>query len=168
MRQKKTRPPLTPEEEYERAANTAAAMLARRPLSAKRLLQKLKEKDFSEESTQYAVERMRILGALNDAAYAELIVRSYRAKGCGKLRIRQELEHRGIPREIAQESLEEFEPDWDAMLALLDKKLRGDISDRTRNDKACAALQRKGFSFSQIRQAMERYAELLDGEEETI
>lgn len=156
---------MTPEEEYDRAAGAAAAMLARRPLSEKRLLEKLKEKEFSEDSAQYAVERMHILGALDDRAFAERIVRSYRARGCGKLRIRQELEHRGIPREISQEVLEDFEPDWDAMLALLEKKLHGDVSDRARNDKACAALQRKGFSFSQIRQAMERYSELLDGEE---
>ncbi|MDO5546979.1 MAG: regulatory protein RecX [Eubacteriales bacterium] len=165
MRRKKNAPPLTPEEEYEQAASTAAAMLARRPLSEKLLLQKLKEKEFSEDSAQYAVERMRVLGALDDTTYAEMIVRSYRAKGCGKLRIRQELQHRGIPREIAQEVLEDFEPDWDAMVALLEKKLHGDVSDRTRNEKAFAALQRKGFSFSQIRQAMERYVELLDEEE---
>jgi regulatory protein len=165
MRRKKNEPPLTPEEEYERAAGTAAAMLARRPLSEKGLLRKLKEKEFSEDSAQYAAERMKVLGALDDRTYAEMIVRSYRAKGCGKLRIRQELEHRGIAREQAQDVLEDFEPDWDAMLSLLEKKLHGDISDRTKNDKACAALQRKGFSFSQIRQAMERYAALLDEEE---
>ena len=162
MRKRKNPSWTTPEEEYEAAANTAAAMLSRRPLSEKMLLRRLREKEFSEDSAQYAVERMRLLGALDDAAFAELIVRSYRAKGCGKLRIRQELEQRGIPREISQEALEEFEPDWDAMTALLHKKLRGDVSDRTQVDKACAALQRKGFSFSQIRQALAYYREELD------
>lgn len=162
MRKQKNPSWTTPEEEYEAAANTAAAMLSRRPLSEKMLLRRLREKEFSEDSAQYAAERMRLLGALDDAAFAELIVRSYRAKGCGKLRIRQELEQRGIPREISQEALEEFEPDWDAMTALLHKKLRGDVSDRTQVDKACAALQRKGFSFSQIRQALAYYREELD------
>lgn len=162
MRKQKNPSWTTPEEEYEAAANTAAAMLSRRPLSEKMLLRRLREKEFSEDSAQYAAERMRLLGALDDAAFAELIVRSYRAKGCGKLRIRQELEQRGIPREISQEALEEFEPDWDAMTALLHKKLRGDVSDRTKVDKACAALQRKGFSFSQIRQALAYYREELD------
>ena len=162
MRKQKNPSWTTPEEEYEAAANTAAAMLSRRPLSEKMLLRRLREKEFSEDSAQYAAERMRLLGALDDAAFAERIVRSYRAKGCGKLRIRQELEQRGIPREISQEALEEFEPDWDAMTALLHKKLRGDVSDRTEVDKACAALQRKGFSFSQIRQALAYYREELD------
>ena len=162
MRKRKNPSWTTPEEEYEAAANTAAAMLSRRPLSEKMLLRRLREKEFSEDSAQYAAERMRLLGALDDAAFAERIVRSYRAKGCGKLRIRQELEQRGIPREISQEALEEFEPDWDAMTALLHKKLRGDVSDRTQVDKACAALQRKGFSFSQIRQALAYYREELD------
>lgn len=159
---------MTPEEEYEAAANTAAAMLSRRPLSERMLLRKLREKEFSEDSAQYAAERMRLLGALDDTAYAELIVRSYRAKGCGKLRIRQELQQRGVPREVSQQVLEEFEPDWDAMTALLHKKLRGDVSDRTEVDKACAALQRKGFSFSQIRQALTYYCEQLDEQEDSI
>lgn len=167
MRKRNDPRSMTPEEEYEAAANTAAAMLSRRPLSETMLLRKLREKQFSEDSAQYAAERMRLLGALDDTAFAELIVRNYRVKGCGKMRIRQELQQRGIPREIAQEVLEDFEPDWDAMTALLHKKLRGDVSDRTEVDKACAALQRKGFSFSQIRQALTDYCEQLDEQDET-
>ena len=44
----------------------------------------------------------------------------------------------------------------------------GDVSDRTEVDKACAALQRKGFSFSQIRQALTYYCEQLDEQEDSI
>ena len=48
------------------------------------------------------------------------------------------------------------------MIAILGKKLHGDVSDRKQNDKACAALQRRGFSFAQIREAMQRYRESLE------
>ncbi len=154
--------PRIPEEEYDRAASSAARMLSRRPLSEGALREKLREKEFSEDAASYAVERMRVLGALDDRAYAERVVQSYRRKGCGRLRILQELEHRRVPRELAQETLDCFEPDWDAMLAILDKRLRGDISDRKQNDKACAALQRRGFSFVQIREAMQRYCQSLE------
>ena len=159
MKQSTNPPPLSPEEEYDRAAAAAARMLSRRPLSEAALVNKLREKEFSEDSVQYAAERMHCLGALDDAAFARRIVRSYAGKGCGKLRIRQELDKRGIPRDVAQDALEEFEPDWDAMTALLHKRLRGDVSDRAQNEKAFAALQRRGFSFQQIREAMERYCE---------
>ena len=50
MRKQKNPSWTTPEEEYEAAANTAAAMLSRRPLSEKMLLRRLREKEFSEET----------------------------------------------------------------------------------------------------------------------
>ena len=50
--------------------------------------------------------------------------------------------------------------------ALLDKKLRGDVSDRREREKAMAALQRRGFTFSQIREAMADYCAAI-AEEET-
>lgn len=145
------------EEEYQRAAACAAAMLSRRPLSAQLLEQRLREKKFSPEAAAYAAERMRVLGAIDDAAFAETVMRSYARRGCGAMRIRQELRQRGIPEDIASKTLESFEPDWDAMHKLLDKRLRGEISDRKECEKAMAALQRRGFSFSQIREAMETY-----------
>lgn len=162
MRQKKTQESLTPEEEYDWAASMAARMLSRRPLSERALWEKLCEKEISEDAASYAVERMRVLGALDDRAYAERVMQSYRRKGCGRLRILQEMEHRRVPKELAQEVLDAFEPDWDAMLSILEKKLHGDVSDRKQNDKACAALQRRGFSFVQIREAMQRYRQSLE------
>lgn len=156
--------PQSPEEEYDRAVNTAARMLSRRPLSEAKLFEKLVEKEFSEQAADYAVERLKYLGALDDRAFGQLVIRSYRRKGCGILKIRQELMQRGIPRELARELTEEFEPDWDAMLGLIDKKLHGDVGDRKENDKVCAALQRRGFTFSEIREAMELYRESLGGE----
>lgn len=151
------------EEEYRRAAACAAAMLGRRPLSAAMLEQKLRDKQFDPDAAEYAVERMRVIGAIDDDAFAELILRSYTRKGCGMMRIRQELRRRGVPDDIASDALDGFEPDWDAMQKLLDKRLHGDVSDRRECEKAMAALQRRGFSYSQIREAMRAYcAEAVD------
>lgn len=145
------------ENEFQRAAECAAAMLSRRPLSAAMLEKKLLDKQFSEEAAGYAVERMRVLHAVDDTAYAQLILRSYARKGSGIRKIRQEMWQRGIPEEVMSEVLEEYEPDMEIMLTLLDKKLRGDISDRKECEKAMAMLQRRGFTFSQIREAMAQY-----------
>lgn len=145
------------EEQYQKAAECAANMLARRPLSAAMLEKKLLEKQFCTQAVDYAVERMRLLGAVNDAAFAELVVRSYARKGCGELRIRQELRVRGVPDELIAQALQDFEPELDVMLALLDRRLHGDVSDRRDCEKAMAALQRRGFTFSQIRAAMQQY-----------
>ncbi len=165
MKRWKSEVPLSPEEEYDRAASAAARMLSRRPLSEGALRKKLLEKEFSELAAEYAVERMRVLGAVDDCAYAERLVQSYRRKGCGRLRILQELEHRDISKELASDVLDGFEPDWDAMTAILHKKLQGDTKDQKQNEKACAALQRRGFSFAQIREAMQRYCQSLEENE---
>lgn len=147
------------EEQYQKAAACAAAMLARRPLSAVMLEKKLIEKDFCEQAAAYAVERMRVLGAVNDALFAELSVRSYTRKGYGPLRIRQELRVRGVGDADIADALRAFEPNWDYMNRILDKRLNGDVSDRRECEKAMAALQRRGFSFSDIREAMKQYRE---------
>ena len=51
------------------------------------------------------------------------------------------------------------------MLALLEKRLRGDVSDRKEIEKAVAALQRRGFSWSEIKHALETYGSSLPDEE---
>lgn len=145
------------EAQYRMAAECAAKYLARRPLSAAMLKKKLLEKQFCEQAAAYAVERMRVLGAVDDVAFAEVVVRSYARKGCGELRISQELRVRGVSDDVIAQVLHAFEPDMDAMLKLLEKRLHGDVSDRRECEKAMAALQRRGFTFSQIRAAMQVY-----------
>lgn len=101
-----------PEEQYQKATKCAAAMLARRALSEAMLEQKLLEKGFSVHAAEYAAARMRVLGAVDDTAYAEQIMRCYARKGYGELRIRQEMRRRGIAQDSITEVLPKFEPNW--------------------------------------------------------
>lgn len=88
-------------------------------------------------------------------------------QGLRALRIRQELYQRGVPKDTAAQQLRHMEPNWEKMHALLEKKLRGDVSDRKQREKAMAALQRRGFTFSEIKIAMDNYrAELQQQQEE--
>ena len=87
------------------------------------------------------------------------------ARGYGAARIRQELSHRGISREDADAAMELFSPALPQMLSLLEKRLHGDLSDRKEVDKAVAALQRRGFSWSDIKNALEEYGASLDIDE---
>lgn len=146
--------------QHQKAAGTAAAMLARRSLTQAQLESQLRDRGFPEEAVMYAVARMQQLGALDDRAYAEMYLRIGTRKGWGILRIRQELRRRGVPQEIADAVLEQFEPDWDKIMALLDKRLGGDCSDRVELEKAKAMLARRGFAFEQIREAVRNYREM--------
>ena len=60
--------------------------------------------------------------------------------------------------------MEDCEPDLDAMLALLDKRLHGDLSDRKEVNKAVAALQRRGFLWEDIRRALNEYGASIDAD----
>ena len=74
---------------------------------------------------------------------------------------RQELTRRGIDRDTAEAAMQTFSPDETQMLALLEKRLRGDVSDRKEVEKAVAALQRRGFAWNDIKRALETYGNSL-------
>jgi regulatory protein len=95
---------------------------------------------------------------MDDEEYAGMVVRHYAAKGYGAGRIRQELNRRGLDRELWDEALTQLPEDTDTIDRLLAAKLRGrELTDKAQRDKAANALFRRGFSWQEIRAAMERY-----------
>lgn len=150
------------EEVYNKALETAAQQLSYRALSAQALREKLTDKGYPEEAAEYAVAWLSERGLLNDGKLAESVVRSYERRGYGQMRIRQELKKRGIERDCADEALDAFEADVDKMTVLLDKRLRGDLTDRKEIDKAVAALQRRGYRWEDIREALRVYGASLE------
>lgn len=147
------------EDKYRAALDAAAKQLSYRALSAKMLRDKLLDKGHDEQAADYALAWLAERNLLDDAAFAESVVRSYARKGYGAARIRQELTRRGVSREDAETAMQTFSPDRAQILALLDKRLRGDLSDRREIDKAVAALQRRGFSWGDIKSALEEYGD---------
>lgn len=148
-------------DKYRAALDAAAKQLSYRALSAKMLRDKLLDKGHDEEAADYALAWLTERKLLNDTAYAESVVRSYARKGFGEMRIRQELTARGVGREDADEVMRSFSPDHAQLTALLDKRLRGDVSDRKEIDKAVAFLQRRGFAWGDIKDALEEYGQSL-------
>jgi len=139
------------------AKERALAMLDRRDYSRKELLDKLIEKGEDAAEAEQAVERLAELGFVDDARYAPIIVRHYAAKGYGVQRVRQELQRRGIPRELWDEALGQMPVQDDAVDRLLRGKLKGEAPDRAALKKATDFLARKGYGWEEIRAAVERY-----------
>ncbi len=129
------------------------------------LRDKLLAKGHDEEAADYALVWLTERSLLNDMLFAESVVRGYTRKGYGAARIRQELTRRGIDRDTAEAAMQTFSPDEAQMLALLEKRLRGDVSDRKEVEKAVAALQRRGFAWNDIKRALETYGSSLPEEE---
>lgn len=144
------------DEKYDKALEAAAAQLSYRALTEKKLREKLAAR-FDEEAIDYAVAWLAERGLLDDEQYAEGTVKSYGRRGYGPLRIRQELRRRGVTAETAEAALGDFEANRQAMRAVLDKRLRGDLSDKKEVQKAIAALQRRGFLWEDIRTVLKEY-----------
>lgn len=146
---------------YHAALDAAAKQLSYRALSEKMLREKLLDKGHEEHAVEYAIAWLSERKLLDDTAYAESVVRSYARRGYGAMRIRQELKRRGVSRETTEAAMQTFSPNEAQIIALLDKRLRGDTSDRREVDKAVAALQRRGFGWQEIRDALAHYGESL-------
>lgn len=139
----------------------AARMASGRMLSKKELTDRLRRRGAEPDEAAAAAERMEELGAVDDAAYAGVIVRHYAAMGCGRGRVEQELYRRGIPRELWDAALAELPDSGEAIDAFLRDKLKGRLPDRAERKRLSDALLRRGFGWNEIRPALNR----LGGEE---
>jgi len=134
----------------------AIELLMRKPQSRKELGRKLMEWEASQEEAEAICNRMEELGYLNEAEYAGRVVRYYAAKGFGERKLRDELYRRGIPRELWEEALAQIEDNSQAIDDFLAKKLKGS-HDPKAVKRASDALARRGFSWSEISEALRRY-----------
>ena len=135
----------------------ALELLTRKPQSRWELERKLKEWGASPEEGESICGRLEELGFLNDASYAVQVVEHYSAKGFGVKKLRDELYRRGVPRALWEQALEHAEDPADAIDAFLAKKLTGREGDRKELQKVSAALARRGYSWSEIRDALARF-----------
>ena len=75
-------------------------------MSRRELERKLESWEAAPEEAAAICGRLEELGFLNDASYAEQVVRHYSAKGYGLRKLRDELYRRGVPRELWDEALD--------------------------------------------------------------
>ena len=167
MQQEQQAPASTPESK-KKALATAANVLTYKNRSAAALYNRLLEKEIGEEDAAYAVARLIELGFLNDETYGQMIVEQCRAKGWGKSRIAQELKKKQLEADLIGLLLEDFEPDYEKMQKMIAAKLKGDPHpDRAAIKKVSDSLARKGFGWSQIKQALDGYMASIEENEDT-
>lgn len=135
------------------AKKSAAQTLAKRSVSKFELSKKLRQKGFSEEDSEEAVEWFSEHGFVDDESYADAISKYYTGRGYGKMRVREELKRRGIPREISERVLSEISEAKDEIMALIEKRLHGEECDREKKAKIIAFLSRRGFGYEEIKVA---------------
>ena len=151
---------------FRRAYNKGLDLLSRRPHGTKELVKKLCEKGHEKESAEKACDRLLELGLLNDEEFARLLANElYERKGYGIKRIKQELVFRGIEREIAENAIESLDIDTQTRIILvIKKKYLNKINDEKGIKRAVDGLMRLGYSYSDIKNALNSISEFCEEE----
>ena len=144
------------------AKAAAADMIGSRALSKSELQKRLVKKGTDETEARAAADWLVDIGAVDDAAYAAAVVRDYGRRGYGPARVKEELRRRGVPRELWEEAMEELPDSAEILDALIQKKFRGELADPREIKRVSDGLLRRGFSWSQVRAALSRYAEIME------
>ena len=132
----------------------AVNMVSARPLSKKELTRRLVQKGASAEDADAAADYLENVGALDDAAYAAMLVRHYSARGYGAARIRDELSRRGVPREKWDAALSAAPDAQETLSRLIASKTRGQALDEDGLRRLSAALVRRGFPWGEVWRAL--------------
>uniref|UniRef100_UPI0032B1DE3B regulatory protein RecX n=1 Tax=Alcanivorax profundi TaxID=2338368 RepID=UPI0032B1DE3B len=103
--------PLTESELRQRAVS----LLARRDHARRELETKLRSKVGDHPALAAVIEWCEEHGFIDDRRFAGFFVRSRIDRGQGVLRIRQELQQRGVASELIESALQETEVDWFAL-----------------------------------------------------
>ncbi|SHI16232.1 regulatory protein [Sporobacter termitidis DSM 10068] len=140
-----------------KAKARALRILGKRSMSRREITDRLVQKGESEETAEETADWLQKIGAVNDGEYAALIVRHYAGNGYGKMRIRDELRRRGIDRALWEDALAGLPETEDKVYAVLRAKLGGKNPDKAALKRATDALYRRGFSWDEIKTAVERY-----------
>lgn len=139
------------------AKNRAVRIVSSTSISEKNLQQRLVQRGEDPDSAREAVDWLRELGAVDDAAMARRVVERCVSKGYGKARIRQELYQKGIPRSLWEEALEAVPDMSEAIDRFLTRRLGEGKADPKAIKRAADALYRRGHSWEAISAALERY-----------
>ena len=157
---------LAAEAELKKAKERAFSMLSGREYTSSQLRDRL-ARHVDPEAAGQAVERMEELGLVDDDGYAERYARELsERKHCGLLRIRQELRQKGLSGAQIEQALENVyapdadgeSPELEAAAALVRSRYMKKLADG-RRDLVVAALQRRGFAYSVIKEAIKRAEE---------
>ncbi len=134
----------------------AVNMISARPLSKKELTRRLVRKGAEEDDAGAAADYLEEIGALDDAAYAAMLVRHYSAQGWGPARIRDELYRRGVPRGEWDAALASAPDAQETLARVIALRVKEKALDERAYKRLSDALLRRGFSWGEVKTALRR------------
>ena len=143
---------------YRKAFNKCADYLSRRSHSEKELLDKVIKGGVDRDSAVKAIERFKELGYINDRDFAfEYTEYLLNSKRYSLNRVKQELYYKGISKDIISEAIDGIETDQaQTVINIINKSYVRKLNEEGGREKVIAALMRRGFSYSDIKEAFNR------------
>lgn len=150
---------LLSQDAIKKAIATALNLIAYRPRAAGELATKLRERGYDPEAVDAAVGRMRELNYLDDREFADRWVESRQTHRPRSTRmLKQELQQKGVDREIIETTIEEAGIDeFGDALTLGQKRaesLQG-LEPQVWERRLTAFLARRGYGYDVIRRVLE-------------
>lgn len=140
------------------ALDTGVAMLARRPHSEREIRRGLAQRRFPQDVADEAMERLRSLGLIDDAAFAQAWAETRaRSSPRGRRMIAGELRAHGVATEIARAAADTVDEE-EAAYRLAQKRVNSlrDVEFRIFADRLGGYLQRRGFEWEMVRSTVRR------------
>ncbi len=134
----------------------ALDMLARREHSLHELQQKLVRKGCGAELAAKVARDLETGRLLSDGRFAEDLLRVRRERGYGPLRIKKEMQDKGVDAQLIARYVDAADPQWVEVLKRVRRKKFGDRRPKSYQERARQArfLQYRGFTFDQVQSVL--------------
>ena len=126
----------------------ALRLLTGAPRSRHQLAEAMARREVAPEVAARVLDRLTEVGLIDDAAFAQMLVRSQReSRGLARRGLAVELRRRGVGNAEATAALDDVDPEAEAATAaeLLRRRWRDDVDVTTQARRAMAMLARKGY-----------------------
>lgn len=149
---------LKEEIECRRAWLSALDLLSVRSHSQKELILKLQRK-YSRNAAESAAQKAAELGLIDDEAFAAMYAKELiERKKYGISRVKNELRLKGISSHIIESILFSLDINSkESIINLVERKYSHKLADDKGRRQVIAALQRRGFSYSEIKSALSEF-----------
>ena len=143
-----------------RAKNKALWLLQTRDHSAKEMSEKLR-RDYDRQTIDEVIAMLCESGLIDDKRFADMYVTELsEIRGMSRANIKRELAKKGIAREIIDEATNMLaEDEVPLIIAVIKQKYYNCFDDEKQKRRMIAGLARKGYSFNDIKRAIEEYSE---------
>ena len=139
------------------ARDVAQRLLTRREHSRRELLAKLKIRGFDSSLAYSVIDDLEDEGLQSDLRFAEAFAYSRRGRLQGPMKIRAELQNRGVNKTLINEALEPYSGEWPELAAAFIRKrnMEAWLTDYDLRQKVYRRLANRGFSHADAIAAIE-------------